>query len=92
LRRFYESVSANDSGDLADLLALQPLGEVAHAWADRGGEDVHEQDLLDEFTRCAANLRQAASQYFDREQLLVTNYNKAKHGAPIIRTAGVGAE
>ncbi len=86
---FYESVSANDSADLADLLALQPLGEVAHAWADRGGEDVHEQDLLDEFTRCAANLRQAASQYFDHEQLLVTNYNKAKHGAPIIRTAAL---
>jgi hypothetical protein len=86
---FYESVTANDSGDLADLLALQPLGNVARAWADRAGDDVHEQDLLDEFVRCAANLRQAASQYFDHEPLLVTNYNKAKHGAPIIRTAAL---
>jgi hypothetical protein len=32
---FYESVSANDSGDLADLLALQPLRDLADAWANR---------------------------------------------------------
>jgi hypothetical protein len=88
---FYEVV-ASDEGDLAVLLALRPLADIARAWVERADENVRERDLLDEFTRCAANLRQAASQYFDREQLLVTNYNKAEHGAPIIRTAALSSD
>src|SRR2546430_664012 len=55
-------------------------------WVERADESAREQDLLDEFGRCAANLREGAAQHFNREQLLLTNYNKTKHGAPIIRT------
>lgn len=88
---FYEIVASGE-GDLAELLALRPLADIARAWGERAEEDLREQDLLDELTRCAANLRQAAAQYFDREQLLVTNYNKAKHGAPIIRTAALASD
>jgi len=55
-------------------------------WVERADESAREQDLLDEFGRCAANLREGAAQYFNREQLLLTNYNKTKHAAPIIRT------
>jgi hypothetical protein len=68
---FYELVASGEH-DLAELLALRPLADIARAWVERADEDVREQDLLDEFTRCAANLRQAAAQYFDREQLLLT--------------------
>jgi len=34
--------------------------------------------------RLEHNLRQASQHYFDPQQLFVTSYNKAKHGAPII--------
>jgi hypothetical protein len=86
---FYESVSANDSRRPRRPARATATGRDRLRWADRADEDVHERVLLDEFTRLAANLRQAASQYFDREQLLLTNYNKAKHGAPIMRTAAL---
>jgi hypothetical protein len=62
---FYETVAGDGRGDLADLLGLPPLRDIARAWADRAAEEVRQQDLLDEFARCTANLRQAASQYFD---------------------------
>jgi hypothetical protein len=88
---FYETVSA-DGGNLGALFALRPLPNIARAWVERAEEPLREQDLLDEFARCAANLRQAAAQYFNREQLLLTNYNKAKHGAPIIRTPALAAD
>ncbi len=88
---FYETLSAGD-GDLAALLALRPLPEIARAWVERADEEVREHDLLEEFTRCGANLGEAAAQYFNREQLLLTNYNKAKHGAPIIRTPALAAD
>jgi hypothetical protein len=88
---FYKTINA-DGGDLAALLALRPLPEIARIWVECADEEVREQDLLDEFARCAANIRQAAAQYFNREQLLLTNYNKAKHGAPIIRTAALAAD
>ena len=61
-------------------------------WVERADESAREQDLLDEFGRCAANLREGAAQYFNREQLLLTNYNKTKHGAPIIRTPALAAD
>jgi hypothetical protein len=84
---------AAEPGDLAVLLGLCPLSEIASAWVERSeDESVREEVLLDEFERCAANLRQAAAQYFDRDQLIVTNYNKAKHGAPIIRTPALSPD
>jgi hypothetical protein len=92
VQSFYETVAA-EPGDLAVLLGLCPLSEIASAWVERSeDESVREEVLLDEFERCAANLRQAAAQYFDRDQLIVTNYNKAKHGAPIIRTPALSPD
>src|SRR5437879_5702809 len=72
--------------------AQGPLPEIAHAWVERSDGNVSEPGIPDEFARCAANLRQAAAQYFNREQLLLTNYNKAKHGAPIIRTPALATD
>jgi hypothetical protein len=58
---FYETVAGDDRGDLADLLGLPLLPDIARAWADRAAEEVRQQNLLDEFARCAANLRQAVA-------------------------------
>jgi hypothetical protein len=71
-------------GGLSELLRLPPEQEIASRFQQGG---VPAEDLLVEFDRCLANLRQAASHYFHPDQLFLTNYNKAKHGAPIIRTA-----
>jgi hypothetical protein len=35
------------------------------------------------------NLRQSASQYFVADQIILTQYNKAKHGATMVRTPGL---
>lgn len=43
-------------------------------------------------TRCHANVTSAASHYFDPEELFLTNHNKAKHGAPVIRTKSLAPE
>ena len=59
-------------------------------WVERADESAREQDLLDEFGRCAANLREGAAQYFNREQLLLTNCNKTKHGTPRLPVDGAG--
>lgn len=90
---FYELVSAHE-GDLADLLQILPLEKVAAAWTKRGAgeEPVEPAHLLAEFDRCLSNLRQAAAQYFSPDQLILANYNKAKHGAPIIRAPSLANE
>jgi hypothetical protein len=48
--------------------------------------------LLAEFSRVESNLTQAADHYFDHQELFLANYNKAKHGAPIIRTSDLAQQ
>ena len=81
-RMFFEAADKHQ-GDLSELLRLPPEQEIARRFQQGG---VPAQDLLVEFDRCLTNLKQAASHYFHPDQLFLTNYNKAKHGAPIIRT------
>jgi len=79
--RFYAAVSSHN-GELADLLRLPPTETITDAF--RAGGAPH-GPLLADFARVEANLGQAAEHYFRPDALFVTNYNKAKHGAPIIR-------
>ena len=54
------------------VVPARPLPDIARAWVERADEEVREQDLLEEFARCRANLREAAAQYFNSDQLRVT--------------------
>jgi hypothetical protein len=77
---FYELVSSWTT-ELSDLLQLPPTQDITDAF--RQGGFPHGPMLAD-FNRLEHNLRQASQHYFDPQQLFVTSYNKAKHGAPII--------
>jgi hypothetical protein len=78
---FYKTVSSH-TGELAQLLRL-PATQVITDEFRRAG--VPHGKLVAEFSRVESNLGQAAEHYFDHQALFVTNYKKAKHGAPIIR-------
>jgi hypothetical protein len=83
VRRFYEIVTSH-TGELSDLLGLPSTQTITDELRSRG---VPHGPLLAEFTRAEKNLVQAAQHYFRPDESFVTNYNKAKHGAPIIRDA-----
>jgi hypothetical protein len=78
---FYRSVNGHES-ELSTLLRLPPTQTITDEFRRRG---VPHGPLLAEFSRVEANLAQAAEHYFHPDQLFVSTYNKAKHGAPIIR-------
>lgn len=87
-REFYRAVRRNRSGSLALLLKLPRGKRVPSALA----ESLRLTDAeFEEMARaCVANLRQAADQYFAQDEIIRTTYNKAKHGATIVRTPDLG--
>lgn len=46
--------------------------------------------MLADFGKLEKNLKQASEHYFHPQELFVTSYNKAKHGAPIIHDSKLG--
>lgn len=81
VKEFDKTVSSN-TGELAQLLRLPATQTITDEFR-RGG--LPHGKLLAEFGRVEVNLAQAADHYFGNQELFVANYNKAKHGAPIIR-------
>jgi hypothetical protein len=81
VKDFYRTV-ASHTGELSSLLRLPPTQTIIDAFR-KGGAPLG--GLLGDFSRVETNLSQAAQHYFHPDELFVTNYNKAKHGAPIIR-------
>jgi hypothetical protein len=79
VRDFYEIVSTW-TAELSDLLNLPQTEEITDAFR-RGG--FPHGPMLAEFGRLEKNLQQASEHYFHPQELFVTSYNKAKHGAPI---------
>jgi hypothetical protein len=79
-KAFYEIVE-NHTGELSALLSLPPTQEITDAFRASG---VPHAALLAEFGRAEHNLTQAAGHYFRPDEIFVANYNKAKHGAPIV--------
>jgi hypothetical protein len=88
VKAFYKTVSFH-TGELAQLLRL-PATQVITDEFRRVG--VPHGKLLAEFSRVESNLTQAAEHYFDHQELFLANYNKAKHGAPIIRTSDLAQQ
>lgn len=84
---FYK-IAASHTGELTTLLRLPPTQTITDEFRSRG---VPHAQLLADLHRAEANIGQAARQYFAPDQLFLTNYNKAKHGAPILRDSRVAA-
>lgn len=81
VKAFYETVSLHN-GELSSLLRLPPTQTITDEFRRRG---VPHAPLLADLNNAAKNLQQAAQQYFHPDELFLANYNKAKHGAPILR-------
>lgn len=86
VRDFYEIVSTWTT-ELSDLLDLSPTQDITDAF--RRGRFAHGPMLAD-FGKLEKNLKQASEHYFHPQELFVTSYNKAKHGAPIIHDSKLG--
>lgn len=88
VRGFYRCVTKHH-GDLGELLELPPAKVIANRF---GAGGIPRKTLLEELDLCLANIKQAAKHYADPDEVFVSNYNKAKHGAPLIRTSDLGAD
>ena len=78
---FYRLVGGH-SGELSSLLALPPTETITDALRKTGHSHA---ELLAETDRLFENFRTAATHYDHPQASFVTTYNKAKHGAPIVR-------
>ncbi len=88
VKDFFKLVSSH-TGELTDLLRLPPTQTITDAF--RMGGMPH-ASLLGDFERVHKNLTQAAQHYFRPDELFLVNYNKAKHGAPIVRESDLQPE
>jgi hypothetical protein len=77
---FYELAAAH-SGELRELLNLPPTQEITDAFR-KGG--MPHAGLLSDFFKLERNLKTASEHYFHPQEIFLTTYNKAKHGAPIL--------
>lgn len=85
-RSFYRRVLDAEEG-LIELLGLPPRAPViaaVRALHPDGGTAREAGEYLDTGIQ---NVRQAAEQYFVEDSVLLTHYNKAKHGATMVRLA-----
>ncbi len=87
-REFYRAVRRNRSSSLALLLKLPRRKALSTALADN--LDLTESEFAEMASECMSNLRLAADQYFGGKEIIRTTYNKAKHGATIVRTPDLG--
>ena len=85
-REFFQSVKRNRSGSIILLLKLPVERRLIPALVDGFGywtEAECKKVLAETFT----SLRQSADHYFAEDEIFRTIYNKAKHGATMLRTA-----
>ena len=82
---FYEFVSTH-SGELRELLDLPPTQVITDAF--RKGGTAH-AGLLGDFIKLDRNLKTASEHYFHPQEIFLTTYNKAKHGAPILHDSNL---
>lgn len=87
-RQFFTAVRLNRSGSLTLLLKLSPSRRLAHALA--AGFEITEAEFEQMAAACIENLRRAADQYFREDEITRATYNKAKHGATLLRTPELG--
>lgn len=81
VRAFWEIVRNHD-GDLVSLLHLPPEDEIESVLAHLPKTE----DTLSEILAMRlANLKQGANQFFAENEIVISVYNKLKHGIPIIR-------
>jgi hypothetical protein len=83
---FFCSVQEAESVDLISLLALLPRHTIIRAVRDLHPEFTS-RDVGEMLDFVAPQLRECADLYLRDERVLVTHYNKAKHGATMVRLA-----
>lgn len=84
-REFFEATRRNRSGSIVRLLKLPPEDKVIPAAAARF-EDWTEAQCRAALAETFTSLRQAATHYVTEDEIFRTTYNKAKHGAAMLRT------
>ena len=85
-REFFRAVRRNRSGPLILLLKLPPRRTLTVLAQELGRTEVECTQAMEE---CMAGLGRAADPYFGLDEIVRTTYNKAKHGATIVRTSGL---
>ena len=89
--QFYRAVEADASGDLTALLDLPSVLDAyatASAVATQAGMSLTEEEYRQTLDARYRNLKEAAEQWYTSDRVLVDTYNKAKHGATLVRLVG----
>jgi hypothetical protein len=89
-REFFQAEKRNRSGSLVLLLKLPPEERLIPALAD-GFTHWTRADCKAALAETFTSLRQSADHYFAEDEIFRTTYNKAKHGATMLRTADMDA-
>lgn len=82
-REFFTAVRRNRSGSLIRLLTLPSRGPLIRAVVS--GFDWDEEEAERALGECFLALREAAGHYFAEDEAFRVTYNRAKHGATMIR-------
>lgn len=84
-REFFTAVKRNRTG-IVNLLRLPPEAKLVPAMVD-GFEDWTAAQCRQVLVETFESLKQSAGHYFTEDEIFRTTYNKAKHGATMLRTA-----
>jgi hypothetical protein len=84
-REFFEATRRNRSGSIVRLLKLPPEAKLVPA-VETAFEQWTEAQCRAALSETFLSLRQAATHYFTEDEIFRTTYNKAKHGATMLRT------
>jgi hypothetical protein len=87
-RESFTRVRRNRSGSLNRLLDLSRSSRVTPVLA--AGFEMTVPQFEDRARKLVVELRRAADQYFTDDEIIRTTYNKAKHGATMVRTPDLG--
>jgi hypothetical protein len=85
-RRFFQAVRRNRSGSAILLLKLPPERKLLPALVAAYPQWSEEQ-CRQALAECVSSLKQCADFYFAENEIFRSTYNKAKHGATMLRTA-----
>lgn len=82
------ALALDHEGDLSDLLRLPPQADIVAAAVGRQGEEHAElppQGYHDALAAQYERLKTTAGDYFRTDRILITTFNKTKHGVPMLR-------
>jgi hypothetical protein len=82
---FYRAVLDDADALLVSLLNLPSRDRIIRATRELNPAEMTAREVAEALDLRVGRLRQSAEQWFERDRVLLSNYNKAKHGVTMLR-------